>query len=187
MDAPLGPFTQRAPGNQQAKIAGQDRKVFASREELDKYLNGRIKAHEHYFTEISPAIPKEYADYFKVNGCLLPGSPLRERKPAKAAELPAQEETAQPQETAATPERREPGTEYFLFFLITAPKRIPAGRMGTRLSLPTSAEQVQEALKEVHITADNKQRLVHWRLYCPEGKPLELPEDFRSRPPAWTN
>ena len=32
-----------APGSyRQAKIAGQDRKVFASREELDKYLNGRI-------------------------------------------------------------------------------------------------------------------------------------------------
>ena len=56
-----------APGGyRQEKIAGQDRKVFASREELDKYLNGRIKAHDHYFTEISPAIPKEYADCFKV-------------------------------------------------------------------------------------------------------------------------
>ena len=33
-----------APGTYgQAKIAGQERKVFASREELDKYLNGRIK------------------------------------------------------------------------------------------------------------------------------------------------
>ena len=52
-------------------------KSFASREELDKYLNGRIKAHEHYFTEISPAIPKEYADCFKVNGCLLPATPSR--------------------------------------------------------------------------------------------------------------
>ena len=63
-----------APGTyRQARIAGQDRKVFASREALDKYLNGRIKAHAHYFTEISPAIPKEYADCFKVNGCLLPG------------------------------------------------------------------------------------------------------------------
>lgn len=62
-----------APGSyRQARIAGQDRKVFASREELDKYLNGRIKAHQHLFTEISPVIPKKYADYFKVNGLLLP-------------------------------------------------------------------------------------------------------------------
>ena len=60
-----GLYTNAPHGNQREKIAGQDRKVFASREELDKYLNGRIKAHEHYFTEISPAIPKEYADCFK--------------------------------------------------------------------------------------------------------------------------
>lgn len=121
-----------APGSyRQAKIAGQDRKVFSSREELDKYLNGRIKAHEHYFTEISPAIPKEYADYFKVNGCLLPGYTIEGEEPAKAAELPAQEETAQPQQTAATPERREPVNEVFSIFLITAPRRRPAGRMAT--------------------------------------------------------
>ena len=94
-----------------------DRKVFASREELDKYLNGRIKAHEHYFTEISPAIPKEYADCFKVNGCLLPGYTIEGEEPAKAAELPAQEETAQPQQTTTTPERREPVNEVFSIFL----------------------------------------------------------------------
>lgn len=95
-----------APGTyRQARIAGQDRKVFASREALDKYLNGRIKAHAHYFTEISPAIPKEYADCFKVNGCLLPGYTIEGEEPAKAAALPTQEEAAQPPQTAATPER----------------------------------------------------------------------------------
>ena len=94
-----GLYTNAPHGNRREKIAGQDRKVFASREELDKYLNGRIKAHEHYFTEISPAIPKEYADCFKVNGCLLPGYTIEGEEPAKAAELPAQEETAQPQQT----------------------------------------------------------------------------------------
>ena len=83
------------------------------REELDKYLNGRIKAHDHYFTEISPAIPKEYADCFKVNGCLLPGYTIEGEEPAKAAALPTQEEAAQPQQTTATPERREPVNEVF--------------------------------------------------------------------------
>ena len=57
----------------QAKIAGQDRKVFADKAAMEKYLNGRIKAYQHLFTEISPTIPQEYADYFKVNGQLLPG------------------------------------------------------------------------------------------------------------------
>ena len=54
------------------KIAGQERKVFASREALDKYLHGRIKAYQHLFTEIFPPVPPEYAECFKVNGCLLP-------------------------------------------------------------------------------------------------------------------
>ena len=168
-----------APGSyRQAKIAGQDRKVFASREELDKYLNGRIKAHDHYFTEISPAIPKEYADCFKVNGCLLPGYTIEGEESAKAAALPAQEETAQPQQTTATPERREPVNEVFSIFLDSRAEAQTGGPHGYWLSLPTTAEQVQEALKEIHITADNQQDLFIDGFSAPEGKPLELPEDL---------
>ena len=169
-------YTNAPHGNQREKIAGQDRKVFSSREELDRYLNGRIKAHEHYFTEISPAIPKEYADCFKVNGCLLPGYTIEAEEPAKAAELPAQEETAQP--TTATPERREPVNEVFSIFLDNRAEAQNGGPHGYWLSLPTSAEQVQEALKEIHITADNQQDLFIGGFSTPEGKPLELPEDL---------
>ena len=168
-----------APGSyRQAKIAGRDRKVFASREELDKYLNGRIKAHDHYFTEISPAIPKEYADCFKVNGCLLPGYTIEGEEPAKAAALPTQEEAAQPQQTTATPERREPVNEVFSIFLDNRAEAQTGGPHGYWLSLPTSAEQVQEALKEIHITTDNQQDLFIGGFSAPEGKPLELPEDL---------
>ena len=168
-----------APGSyRQAKIAGQDRKVFASREELDKCLNGRIKAHDHYFTEISPAIPKEYADCFKVNGCLLPGYTIEGEEPAKAAALPTQEEAAQPQQTTATPERREPVNEVFSIFLDNRAEAQTGGPHGYWLSLPTTAEQVQEALKEIHITADNQQDLFIDGFSAPEGKPLELPEDL---------
>ena len=168
-----------APGGyRQEKIAGQDRKVFASREELDKYLNGRIKAHDHYFTEISPAIPKEYADCFKVNGCLLPGYTIEGEEPAKAAALPTQEEAAQPQQTTATPERREPVNEVFSIFLDNRAEAQTGGPHGYWLSLPTTAEQVQEALKEIHITADNQQDLFIDGFSAPEGKPLELPEDL---------
>lgn len=173
-----GLYTNAPHGNQREKIAGQDRKVFASREELDKYLNGRIKAHDHYFTEISPAIPKEYADCFKVNGCLLPGYTIEGEEPAKAAALPAQEETAQPQQTTATPERREPVNEVFSIFLDSRAEAQTGGPHGYWLSLPTTAEQVQEALKEIHITADNQQDLFIDGFSAPEGKPLELPEDL---------
>ena len=173
-----GLYTNAPHGNQREKIAGQDRKVFASREELDKYLNGRIKAHEHYFTEISPAIPKEYADCFKVNGCLLPGYTIEGEEPAKAAALPAQEETAQPQQTTTTPERREPVNEVFSIFLDNRAEAQTGGPHGYWLSLPTTAEQVQEALKEIHITADNQQDLFIGGFSTPEGKPLELPEDL---------
>ena len=170
-------YTNAPHGNRREKIAGQDRKVFASREELDKYLNGRIKAHDHYFTEISPAIPKEYADCFKVNGCLLPGYTIEGEEPAKAAALPTQEEAAQPQ-TAATPERREPVNEVFSIFLDNRAEAQTGGSHGYWLSLPTSAEQVQEALKEIHITADNQQDLFIGGFSAPEEKPLELPEDL---------
>ena len=171
-----GLYTNAPHGNPMEKIAGQERKVFSSREELDKYLNGRIKAHDHYFTEISPAIPKEYADYFKVNGCLLPGYTIEGEEPAKAAALPTQEEAAQPQQTTATPERREPVNEVFSIFLDNRAEAQTGGPHGYWLSLPTTAEQVQEALKEIHITADNQQDLFIGGFSAPEGKPLELPE-----------
>ena len=173
-----GLYTNAPHGNQREKIAGQDRKVFANREELDRYLNGRIKAHDHYFTEISPAIPKEYADCFKVNGCLLPGYTIEGEEPAKAAALPTQEEAAQPQQTTATPERREPVNEVFSIFLDNRAEAQTGGPHGYWLSLPTSAEQVQETLKEIHITADNQQDLFIGDFSAPEGKPLELPEDL---------
>ena len=172
-----GLYTNAPHGNPMEKIAGQERKVFSSREELDRYLNGRIKAHEHYFTEISPAIPKKYADCFKVNGCLLPGYTVEGEEPAKAAALPTQEEAAQPQ-TAATPERREPVNEVFSIFLDNRAEAQTGGLHGYWLSLPTTAEQVQEALKEIHITADNQQDLFIGGFSAPEGKPLELPEDL---------
>ena len=171
-------YTNAPRGNPLKKIAGQERKVLASREELDKYLNGRIKAHDHYFTEISPAIPKEYADCFKVNGCLLPGYTIEGEEPAKAAALPTQEEAAQPKQTAATPERREPVNEVFSIFLDNRAEAQTGGPHGYWLSLPTTAEQVQEALKEIHITADNQQDLFIGGFSAPEGKPLELPEDL---------
>ncbi len=58
------------------QIAGQERKRFADKASLDKYLQGRIKAYAHLFTDISPPIPAEEKRRFCVNGVLLPGYTL---------------------------------------------------------------------------------------------------------------
>lgn len=55
------------------QIAGQDRKVFKDKTVMDKYLQGRIAAYAHLFTELSPPIPKGEEGRFSVNGGLLPG------------------------------------------------------------------------------------------------------------------
>ena len=55
------------------QIAGQERKHFAEKSEMERYLQGRIKAYAHLFTEISPPIPAEEKRRFCVNGVLLPG------------------------------------------------------------------------------------------------------------------
>ena len=55
------------------KIAGQDKKTFTDKAVMEKYLQGRIKAHSGLFAEISPPIPSEYEFLFKVNALLLPG------------------------------------------------------------------------------------------------------------------
>ena len=65
--------TNTPDGYRSDRIAGQDRKHFTDLAEMEKYLNGRIKAYSHLFAEISPPIPPEYAKNFRVNGQLLPG------------------------------------------------------------------------------------------------------------------
>ena len=55
------------------QIAGQDSKVFKDKAAMDKYLQGRINAYAHLFTEISPPIPKGEEGRFSVHGVLLPG------------------------------------------------------------------------------------------------------------------
>ncbi|USF25233.1 hypothetical protein N510_000144 [Firmicutes bacterium ASF500] len=55
------------------QLAGQDQKVFKDRAAMEKYLQGRITAYSHLFTEISPPIPADARQRFCVNGVLLPG------------------------------------------------------------------------------------------------------------------
>lgn len=65
-------------GNKSTHIAGQERKNFKDKAAMEKYLNGRIAAYAHLFKEISPAIPKEYVEDFKVNGNLVQGYTVAE-------------------------------------------------------------------------------------------------------------
>jgi len=66
-------------------LDGQDKKRFTDKSALEKYLQGRIKAYAHHFTEISPSIPKGQVHRFSVNGELLPGYRV-EGQPTKSAE-----------------------------------------------------------------------------------------------------
>ena len=68
--------------------------------------------------------------------------------------------------------------EVFSIFLDNRAEAQTGGPHGYWLSLPTSAEQVQEALKEIHITADNQQDLFIGGFSAPEGKLLELPDNL---------
>ena len=169
-----------APGNYgQAKIAGQ-KKVFDSREALDKYLNGRIKAHQHLFTEISPPIPKEYADYFKVNGLLLPGYTVEGEPPQQAAqEAEQKQEGPEPEPaSAAHPERSDRMSEVFSIMLDNRAEAQSGGPHGCWLDLPTTAEKLQEAMREIHISTDNPQDFFIAGFSYPEDRHLAIPYDM---------
>lgn len=53
-------------------IAEQERK-FKTEAEMQKYLDGRIKAYDKYFKEVNPPIPEPLLDHFTYAGQLLPG------------------------------------------------------------------------------------------------------------------
>jgi len=73
----------RSPGsyNNSHRIAGQNHKRYTDKAAAEKYIEGRIRAYSHLFTEISPPIPQEYAEYFKVNSLLLPGYTIEGQQP----------------------------------------------------------------------------------------------------------
>jgi hypothetical protein len=78
-----GYYSQRVSGSR--KIAGQDRKRFTDKAAMEKYLNGRMGAYAHLFTEENPPVPEEYAMHFKKHGVLLPGYAV-EGEDAKTAD-----------------------------------------------------------------------------------------------------
>ena len=162
-------YTNSPHGYGQAKIAGQDRKVFADRAAMEKYLNGRIKAYEKLFTEISPAIPPEYAEQFRVNGQLLPGYTVEgEEIKQPAADIPA-----------AAP-RTEPGQETEQFaILIDSRTRFETGEPGGYwLSMPATKEELHKAMRSVGITADNPQEFFIHGYSDREDRHIALPYDM---------
>lgn len=111
-------YTNSPKNNCNLNVAGQER-VCSTREEAEKYIQGRIKAYSHLFTEISPPIPKEYENPFRVYGQLLPGyiteemQKTQEAEKPKAAEKPSvrkQLATLKSQEKSAAPQ--ESGKAY---------------------------------------------------------------------------
>lgn len=62
-------------------FAGQERKRFTDKAEMEKYLQGRIAAYAHLFTQLSPPIPEEHRGRFCINGELLPGYTVEAHTP----------------------------------------------------------------------------------------------------------
>ena len=166
--------TNSPDGYGQAKIAGQDRKVFADKAAMEKYLNGRIKAYANLFTEISPPIPQEYADHFKVNGQLLPGYTIEgEERPQKQQTVNLSEKDISPQ-TEQRKEREHMDGQFSI--LIDSRTRFETGEPGgVWLSMPTTTEQLHEAMQRVGITADNPQDFFINGFVNTEQQPFDVP------------
>ena len=166
-------YTNSPDGYNQAKIAGQEKK-FADRAAMEKYLNGRIKAYQHLFTEISPPIPKEYAYHFKINGQLLPGYTIEgEEREQPTTEQAAPVPTEPPQNIG---QRNE--LEQFAI-LIDSRSRFETGEPGgVWLSMPTTKEQLHEAMRTVGITAGNPQDFFINGYSDNENRHIALPYDM---------
>lgn len=111
------------------RIAGQERKTFSDKAAMEKYLAGRIKAYDHLFTEISPPIPQEYKNIFKVNGQLLPGYTIEGEEVQKEPEavLTPEPEAAAPVQPETIDAAEPSATKPIVPLVLTA--NDPAGRM----------------------------------------------------------
>ena len=162
----------------QAKIAGQERKVFADKAAMEKYLNGRIKAYQHLFTEVSPPIPPEYAEHFKVNGQLLPGYAIEGEERAQPTAEKAAPTTAEPPQDTEQRKERETINEQFSI-LIDSRSRFETGKPGgVWLPMPTTTEQLHAAMESVGITADNPQEFFIHGYSDRQDRHVALPYDM---------
>lgn len=95
------------------RLAGQDRKRFTDKADMEKYLQGRINHYAHLFTEISPPIPRGQEGRFSVNGVLLPGYTVEvpEPTPQEVADDLLDFLEDGDMDVPPEPETKEPATE----------------------------------------------------------------------------
>ena len=75
-------------------------------------------------------------------------------------------------------ERREPVSEVFSIMIDNRAEAQSDGPHGYWLDLPTTAEKLQEAMREIHISADNPQDFFIAGFSCPEDRHLAIPYDM---------
>lgn len=143
-------------GNRVATIAGQSRKRYGNKADMEKYLAGRIKTYSHLFTEISPPIPPEYAKVFAVNGKLLPGYTVQGGEPPQT--LPPERAADIGGVTISEPKFNEPRKEQISMYeplniQLSNREQYENGSMGGAwLKLPATAEQLNAALARIGVT-----------------------------------
>ena len=74
-------------------------------------------------------------------------------------------------------ERSEPMSEVFSVLLHNR-QRYEQGKEGLWLSLPTTTEKLQEALREIGISVDNPQAFFLYGYRSPQERPVKLPRDL---------
>ena len=74
-------------------------------------------------------------------------------------------------------ERRNPVNEMFSILLHNR-QRYEQGKEGLWLSLPTTTEKLQEALREIGISTDNPQDFFLYGYRSPQERPIKLPRDL---------
>ena len=75
-------------------------------------------------------------------------------------------------------ERREPVSEVFSIMIDTRAEAQNDGPHGYWLDLPTTAEKLQEAMREIHISTDNPQDFFIAGFSYPEDRRLAIPYDM---------
>ena len=91
-----------------ATIASQSDKRYTDKAAAEKYLQGRIAAYAHLFTELSPPLPEDRRATYSVNGFLLPGYTVQAHEPTpdellafiEDADIPADKAPESPTPTA---------------------------------------------------------------------------------------
>jgi hypothetical protein len=141
--------TNRPQGTRDIRIAGRTDIRYTDKDKMERYLDGRRRAYAHLFTELSPPVPKEYAQAFYVNGLLLGGYTVEGENPRQEGQAVEDKDVGDRRPTKQRKENTDMDNTATATTAAGAPTPIKLTADNPRDKLKEITDRLQEGIKGI--------------------------------------